>query len=296
MNFLLEGRGINTEVKLLTKCLIKFLNNFFSFYNSSKTQYKFQNILSELDLFIENDTIEINIINSDSKGTANLTKSYYENNKLYNPLIILNIYPTKQEIQNKKLDLSKIRETMNHELTHCLEVYYRKKNNIISKIDWKKETELNKLIKSYKDSKIIEDLLYIYYITLSHEMNSKISQIYEYLKKSKFNTYKQLYQELKKHNLYNTIQFGINMTGEKWLSVMEQHYNKEDIVKFLKELENITSSEFIKMYTKIKERLIEFNNKLDKLVTKVRDEKMFENVSYISTTYEHFIDSTIYNI
>ena len=267
--YITEGKGISNINKEYT--------NFF-------TQYFLQLNYGEFTIE-DNDNQDLPLYNcllkiqkGDTYAKFNPEHSFLvkDNNKykLYNVTFLIQI--------DNDSDTYLLKELITHELTHCIEFYNISKWNNENKIN-------NKVVQIYPkhlsiknaytnidvdEKHIFQNFKYLIYLTLDDEYNSRVSQLYQYLKS--FNTTNEniLSEKLKTSKSYLAYLKIENFNAEYFVDEMINKIGFESTAKITKELNNqlrennidkLTSYNFINNEIINKEQLIEHYKKWEKM-------------------------------
>jgi hypothetical protein len=125
-------------------------------------------------------------------------------------IIELSVNLSNQELTQKKLINNKVRESINHECQHIIEIYHSDGN--LSK-SW----DFNKRLKRHEDkfdNKEWLDVCYLFYLAEEHELRSKVSQSLELLKNG---------QDLYNSDLYKSIDLLTKLDSDVILSKMDKY-------------------------------------------------------------------------
>jgi hypothetical protein len=168
--FINEGRGISNIIKKYTTII----------YESLKCNDDNDIILDFDDESLQLKNVFINYVLSDRNfGLFDPRYAIFKDGYLYN--IIINL-----EINKNDFNSTKLKEIITHELTHCMEYYKIKLNEIKFNFDIvvsneSKYISVRKSINSINfdnDWNILKSLIYL---SLDTEYNSRISQLYQFL-------------------------------------------------------------------------------------------------------------------
>lgn len=209
----------------------------------------------------------------------------YKGDVNYKECILSNFKNCIIRINYTKLDKSNIVKNLSHELTHIYELYQVK--DIFFETKWNWQEALNKTKSQNRVSGLIRYLRDIIYLSLPHELNSRVSSIYHYLlyKCDGFNREKiieelkntnewanyenlmdfnpdQLYESLKNQfiNDFNFLYFLINEINSK-IGISKKVISDADLFNFLKKLDKT-----------IKKSAYQYKKKLLRSVSRVLSE------------------------
>jgi hypothetical protein len=226
-----------------------------------------------------------------------LSESKIINNILDNCELFLELKLLPIEIKNNKLsDINPINGLINHELNHALEIYKYELNNKDYNYSWELSKKYINHIKYSNTKKYWDDFIYLIYIGLKHEMNSRISQIYEDIK-----NYDNPKVDILNNSIYLSSKYMINFNYLSFLKKMKSYYTNDEILDIFKYF----CEDFEYNYTKdinyfdnvIKKIILSINKKGEKMVKRINDiVKSFELKENISVkTIPHFEKIKDYN-
>ena len=226
-DFIFESYGENKLVDKLSNLLFKIINDNLGKLILNK-ELSFSSCLGSIEYNTQNDTPEfihfindkINIKLSDrTYGSINVSTIDIQGEYVLNMDMNLEIQISKSEFNSKSIYKSnKLINTINHEFLHVIELFLTKKNERKISKSWEKGENLQKLIKKYPFSKNWQDVSYLIYLSLPHEMRSKLQEfnsllknidkkvdMIEFIKNTK--TYKdtEFLSKINEHNIINKL-------------------------------------------------------------------------------------------
>lgn len=178
--------------------------------------------LLNLSIFIDSENIDVCIIfNHDSNNySSNINFDKCVDSDFKDCKINLNV--------PNILDINKLLKSLTHELTHLYELY--KIKDIFDKSRWHRSKSLKKVDELYSDEILILYFRDLFYNSLKHEINAKISSLCIYLDslntKNKNALLNELYQTTEWYN-YNSL---YDFNPKKYLSDLLLTYDLEVIL------------------------------------------------------------------
>jgi hypothetical protein len=173
--FLFERYGVEQNVRHLTTLIFRKINQYIP------------KLIRDKEVIIKN-YLEENYkkikFKSDSIILSFSTTSHTNNPKIVDDEIMdFNLYIkiklNKKEYQNRQLSVySDAKESINHELTHLIELYYTGKKSKTFEFDERLKKHENR----FSDYKDWLEITYLFYLMEEHEIRSRVSSLYETLK------------------------------------------------------------------------------------------------------------------
>lgn len=183
---LYESRGIPNILKSVSNELFNIITNG---VNNYVYDYSYENF---------NVSGTINISSSDFSTIYAVSKfGIFYNGKMKQTSIDIKL--------PNNYDHSDLKRVILHELLHIYEVYNRIKSGSKTDLQWRLSNELMKIRGNYKD-RFIQDLTYMIYLSLDHEINSRVAEVYSILMDKKSFNKDELFFELEKTSawIYST--------------------------------------------------------------------------------------------
>lgn len=285
-NLIRESLGVNDTVLKYTTILLKEIKN-----NINK-EYFYTDLIYSIDLKIKN--LKVNLIKK-SGDYAKITLS----NNLKNDML------SNCEIDIHINDLDSVESNINHELTHALSFYKNLLNGVKIHKSWELQKRLDKHKKLGNSYFVWKDLIYLIYLTLKHETNSHVSEIYSNLYKVK-----DLDFSLKNNNKnYKDCNFYINNFNiDSFYNAFINHknnYTNEDFIQLTKDLcenfhfdipKDINDCKHIisDIIEKSKKKLKKYKLKLEKVVKRIKEERNKNEKIYTIHEMKHIINYNNY--
>jgi hypothetical protein len=190
-----------------------------------------------------------------------------------------------------ELDLKRV---ILHELLHIYEVFNRIKGGTKRDIQWGLGKSLMNIRDKYRGDRFISDLIYLIYISLDHEINSRVCETYIILMELKSSDRKILIEELEKSSAwkyknylrdFKTDNYDIDVERlSDFLRDLSQNILKKYSINF-NLYKNPSVGNWISLFRK-KSRY--FENKLMKLIDEV-----VNDIEMISTSYVDIGDGNL---
>jgi len=235
-NFVLyEGRGISDIIKVYTNYIYEQFHN---------KEYQFE---IDLDDYQELPLTSLKIsfdFSNKQHGKYIPGELKYTGNKYYldNVILLFKIDDASEDI---------VKGLISHELTHIKE-YYEIKKRI-------HETQIEitpiyiKIRNAYTDLKITEDhpyyeFIYLLYLTLSTEMNSRIAQVYDYLYSLKIKDETELLNKLTSHKNWKFLELLNRFNNEKFVEEMIDKIELSGLINITNDLISKLKFQFDKDY------------------------------------------------
>jgi len=264
--FLNEKLGINDNVKKLSNILFNKVKSDFNYLKSNKILI-INNFLQEnyKEIVFINDKLTFKISNKFNAGIiSQINKSD----------IILNL---NIEFNVNLDDFNNLKSIIFHEFTHVIENFYSKE---LSK-DWDIYKKFIQHKNQYKNYDIWINISNMFYDTMSHEMRSRLSQTYQYLKSKNTQDVKELKNFIINSKEYKKLNDILKVEPVDIIKIVKQNYeNYNDILtNFMENVYNTKYSDenFIKLFNNIKTKVRKQIKKLLRLVSTI----LYENSNYI---------------
>jgi hypothetical protein len=272
-----EGRGISDIIK---SYYIYLYNNYIN------GEYEYQ---VDLDQYQELPLInfKISIKNSTNNCGIHIPGKLIKNDNNYfidGSILFINFN-----------DITELKGLLIHELTHIKEYY-----EIMKKIDIL-NIEITptyfKIRNVYNDIKNLnkeyyDNFLYLIYLSLSTEMNSRVAQVYDYLYNLKIKDEDQLFNELKKHKNYNFLELLNNFDSNIFINNMIEYVGLESFIEISQRFIDKLNIEFNKPIKPIKQdKKFPIEQKIkDKVFFKFLNKKInnIEDLKYIYKNFEKY--------
>ncbi len=281
--FLFESKGMNNTVREYVRILISEIEKHDFITRNIKFDVK---LISGIDLKLNQLCLNIDVNPAKFTNYANvpqLTDMYeFENDVQMLPILMnLQLKLSKEEMLKNKIDAdNQIYALLHHELTHLLELYKITFQNKKQGGSWVLSQALQDHKKLGNTYEIWSDFLHIFYLSLDHEMRSRIAETYERLKNSEnpkndLHNLK-IYQEaiyIRTFNFDTFYKEFLNKHDEKEFILLTKDFCKHFDIKFKDDL----------TYCKniIKNSILKINNKANYLIKKLeRIPKIFEKHEY----------------
>lgn len=263
LEFILEKNHVNQDVKHITNLI----------YN--KLEYLLPKLIKDNQIITNNiikDYKKINLI-GDDHITFNLKSKpggefKYINNDYH---FIFDVKLSESEKRNKVLYNNKIKEVINHEVQHFIEIYLSNGNYSKS---WNFNTLLDSYNNKYKDYDKWMVITYIFYYLEDHEIRSRVSQFHEVIKNYNKDDDGDLNTFIKNTDLYKKIDDISKMNPDNILVYMRINYLDFDIIL----------DEFVKNVIKINgDSDSIFKNEFNNLISKAtKMKKKLNKISYFN--------------
>jgi len=131
------------------------------------------------DIKFSNDVIEIEI-SEKNYSFIDIDKLNFENESINNLYVYINFKISETESILKQLDFrNEIKKILNHEFNHVIERYLTSINNRKYAESWEYGKKLQSLQKKYVE---YDEILHFIYLSLPHEMRSRVSHMSQKLK------------------------------------------------------------------------------------------------------------------
>lgn len=277
--YILENRGISNIIKQYTNIIFSEIEKS---TNDNTLDEIILNLDTQKDFILKNILIDYKLSNR-NHGLFDTAHMVFNDNILYNVIIRI-------EINENNFSNVKIKEIITHELTHMLEYYRIKQNEVKLKLDINvdpKYISVRKSINNIKFDNEWNSFKTLIYLSLDTEYNARIAQLFQFLidfnsKDRDFLNNQLLNSETYKYYNYldefNTQLFLIKLKlkiGENVLISEINRLNQELIDSGVNSLDGY---KFIKIVTI--DNIIDYLNSWDKLF-KIKNKKHIEKINLI---------------
>ena len=182
-------------------------------------------------------------------------------------------------------DNTKLKGLISHELTHIKEYYEIQKNIYNTKI--KITPTYIKIRNVYSDMKSINKdyygmFLYLIYLSLSTEMNSRISQVYDYLYDLNIKDENELLIKLKEHKNWEFLELLNTFKSKKFVDDMISTIELNGLLNITNTLVSKLKNEFLVKWVDV--QLNKYTIK-----QKSKEEKYFNFLNHTIETYDDLI-------
>jgi len=280
-DFLLEKYGSNNLAKDLSYYTINLINSNFpkllkdgklhiSIDSFKKLNFKF----SKINVYLSNKTY----------GNINMENYFITNDIIYDLEMNLYLQLNIQDLKLKNINYNKIVDTIRHEFLHIIEIYFTDKNQKKLANSWKKGEIIFNLRKKYTDNNI-QDIIHIMYLSLPHEMRSRVEQINSEIEKSNLSDKNKIINFIKNNTIYKDCLFIINLDIFKILKLLK---TKKDFNDFLNDL-NINEEGFKNYLNEIINLNLKFKNKILKTYLNFESIKSNQNFDHYQIDYSKYL-------
>lgn len=150
-----------------------------------------------------------------------INEPVFNNDSIEGLIISLTIYLDKNELLNRHLNTkNSIKHTINHEFQHIIE-FYHTKGNLTKSWDFHKLLKMHE--NKYKQYVKWMDIIYMFYLMEDHEIRSRVSETYEYLKDN-FTNINDIEYLIKSHKNYTDCDMISKLDSNKILLKMDSNY------------------------------------------------------------------------
>jgi len=189
-------------------------------------------------------------------------------------------------------NLIELESTINHELNHILEFYLSLFNKSKLNKSWNLNKKLNNHKKLANNFEIWDDFTYLIYLTLKHELNSHISEIYH-----RFLNDETPLKSLKKDKFYIKCLFYLNIFDfDNFYKLFIKRYTEKDFlnltINFFQNFnfdtpKDLKSSKDIirNIIDKLKKKLYRYKSKSEKVVKRIEKNRL--NINKITETEDN---------
>ena len=180
-DFILEKYGSNELVEKINDDIFDIIN-----YNFGKILLNnniiLNNVIENDEIDFINDRIEL-IISDKNYARVNIDKLNIRNGVIEDLDIYIEFNVSDKERVQKQLNFdNKIKKNINHEIFHVIERYLTKLSDSKYAESWQYGKRLQELKNKYKE---FDNILYFIYLSLPHEMRSRVSHVHQSLKNIK---------------------------------------------------------------------------------------------------------------
>jgi len=280
-NFILESYGKNDLVTKLTKYLTDIINEDLGKLILNKNLILKNSLKDFNDINFVNDIIQIKISNQ-SYGNINYDILTIKNNQIYNLIMNLEIDIKDIDINLKKIKSNFLFKIINHEFLHVIEKYLVISNNRKISKSWEYGKNLKELQDKYSNYIEWQNISYFIYLSLPHEMRSRISSLHSDIENLSNKDFKNVVNFIKNDKYFKDADFLskinidvllIKLKNDSNYNNLLLDFNKTFLLNDKKDLKSC-EQEFIK-YLKILKKKNEILKK--KLI---RTSYNYENVFY----------------
>lgn len=277
-SFILEKYGSNEIVEKLTEYIFDVINQNIGKIILNK-YILIKNILKDDDINFLNDTIELKLSNR-NYANINIDKLKIENDTIKDLYIYIEFKISENEIIQKQLDFrNEIKKFINHELNHLIERYLTIMNNNKYDKSWEDGKKLQDLKNKYPK---YDDILYFIYLSLPHEIRSRVSHIHQqlkYIEKDK------LISHIKNTKEYKDSEFLSCIDGKILLKKIKNYKDYDYFIRDFTEIflgikSKTYDNNFIKFFDKLKNRNKKMKSKLIKTSYSFLNESEVFNFGY----------------
>ena len=269
--FLFERKHVNDDVIHYVRDILDIIEN----NNLSKDKINIKINLTKRDsLKISNIHFIVDINPKDFNNYGYFKKNNntkFIDDTLDNCTFYLQLKLNDNEIKNNKIsNNNKIYKLINHELHHALEIFIFEENNKKYRTSWEISKKYQKH-RVYGDKfKIWSDFIYLIYLSLDHEMSSRVSEIYE-----EIINYKNPKDDIKNNKIYNDAIFMSNFNFDIFYNKFVNEYDENTFIQVCHQFFNDFDYKFIDdlNYCKsiIKKNIKSINKKGNKILRKINN-------------------------
>ena len=286
-----EVKHVSNDVIHYTTELVKLIQS----YDLSKNNLKIKtDLLTRDNLKLSNleIIIDINPIKFNNYGYFKLNNYKYKviDDKLVDCIMYLELSLTESEIKNNIISpLNDIYFLINHELNHALEHYQYEIDKKTHRMSWEISKKYYKHRNFANQYKYWEDFIHLIYLGLEHEMNSRVSSVYQNIK-----NYKNPKEDIKNNNIYQDATLMSIFNFDSFYNNFIKKYDEKTFLflceQFCKDFDYnyINDIEYCKKL--VNKIIMSFNKKGKKLLRKINNvikRVEMENIGHI------FIDMPI---
>jgi hypothetical protein len=146
------------------------------------------------------------------------------------------------EISNKLMGV--LQSTVSHELTHAYQIYKQilggKKG-----VGFGRETILNMLPQQLKfdETKSWNKFLHVLYLSLSFEVNARVTQLYHELKQKNITTNEEALSEMKKSTIWSDYKMLVDFDADEFINTFEIDLDDDPLAKLMRSAMGIQDRE-----------------------------------------------------
>jgi hypothetical protein len=274
-NFIFESYGSNQIVRELTNDILNKINH--DLGKLILNRGLSISIDNHKEVIFINSLINIRLSNR-TYGNMNPKSIILTDNDISNLIINIELELSPSEIISKHLHNNKVKNVISHELLHVMELFLTKRNKKDISKSWEYGEKLNNINKKY-NSKNWNDISYLIYLSLPHEMRSKVEELNREIENNGVSGISNTKNFIKTTKIYKDVEFISNINTQNVLNKLKNDENYIYILKefskdFLEKETNNYEREFINYFGYIKKK----NKKL--LEKLLRSSYNFENLGY----------------
>ena len=224
--------------------------------------------------FVE-DKLNIKLSNR-TYGNMNPEYIFINGSTVKNVILNLEIELSPIELSSKIITIdNKIFKIIRHEILHIVEMYLTKKNEQNLSFSWEMGKRLQFLQNKYEKSKNWQDISYFIYLSLPHEIRSKVEELNALIESNRLKGILNVYDFIKTTKTYKDVEFLSTVDENIVLHKLKNDTQYQNIIKdfceyFLKSKSDY-EIEFLNYFKSIKKK----NKKLIKKL--LRSSYNFEN-------------------
>ncbi len=269
---------LNEEYKHVNNDVIHYKNDLITLFETQDFKNKTIEISVDLNsrnsLKLSNLKIKIDINPVDFENYGYFKKgreSKIENLCLIDCFLYLQLQLSNNEIKDNKISpFNKIHSLLNHELNHSLEIYQYEYNNKRYRYSWelvKKQIYHREFSNKYQYWK---DFNYLIYLGLNHEMSSRLSEIYEEIKK-----YENIEEDIKNNKIFQDAKFMLEFDFDVFYKLFVDKYGENEFIKVCEQFCKDFQYDFhddLDFCKKMIQRIIKsLNRKGEKILKKIQN-------------------------
>lgn len=260
-SFIFEKFGSNDICKELSNIILDIINQNIGKLILNKSIFIKSPLLNFKEIEFINDELNVKLSNR-TYGNINPKSIVIDGDLIDGVIINLEMELNPTEIESKRIDVgNKIFKTIRHEFLHIVEIYLTKKNIKNTEkslaISWEMGERLQNLQKKYKKSENWQDVSHLIYLSLPHEMRSKIEEINAEIESSGIKGILKTQDFIKKTKAYKDVEFISNVDIGGILNKLKKDKNYNKIIKdvseyFLQSLSKNHERQFIDYFNRVK--------------------------------------------
>lgn len=287
-DFILEKYGSNELVEKINDDIFDIIN-----YNFGKILLNnniiLNNVIENDEIDFINDRIEL-IISDKNYARVNIDKLNIRNGVIEDLDIYIEFNVSDKERVQKQLNFdNKIKKNINHEIFHVIERYLTKLSDSKYAESWQYGKRLQELKNKYKE---FDNILYFIYLSLPHEMRSRVSHVHQSLKNIKKDI---LIDFIKKTKEYKDADFLSKVDEHLILNKIKENKSYDKFLKefteyFLLSKDKNYDKNFLDYFKKIKHRNKILKSKLIKTTYSYLNERKYgiSEWNEIEINYDNF--------
>jgi hypothetical protein len=280
-DFIFESYGSNELVRQLTSFIYNIIDDNLGKLILNKKLIISDSLKDFKNIHITNDSLILKLSNR-THGNVNISKLIINEDNIENLIITLEIDLSDSERISKRLINNKIVNTINHEFQHIIEQYLTLNNNKKLSKSWEYDVNLKKLDDKYKDYKEWQDVSYLIYLSLPHEMRARISSIYEYINLHQIKDIDNIINYIKNNKYYKDADFISQISIQKIIEKLKSNNNYDNLII---DFNNIFLQNNIKEINKCETEFIKYFNKIKKKNNILKQKLLRTSYNFIK--YEH---------